>query len=122
MEPKAAATVRGLSIQVDSQPSRVVSTRGVVVGRSPLADIHIDHPLVAAQHVRISLDSLGWTVQNLSPDHGMYVEGVEVDRLSVYRNLVLRLGSALEGPCVSLTLGPGNAVLDIAEQIGRAHV
>jgi hypothetical protein len=114
LEPGPAALADGIAIEHGGR-LYPVSSRPVTLGRSPTADIVINHGAVSRHHARIFRDETGFVVEDLNSRNGVRVDAHRVE------------GTAPLHPGVVLTLGDVSVVVrearrrtsDALDAVGR---
>ncbi len=74
----------------------------MTVGRDDGCDLVIASPLVSRRHLRITVGSDGWTIED-SSSNGTYRNGQQVTTATIAEGAVLRLGHPDEGPTLAIT-------------------
>jgi hypothetical protein len=74
----AAKPMRRLFYSVDGGPERQVDRAEFVIGRDPGSDLHLDLPLIAPRHARLSWADGRWLFEDLKSPRGSYKGGQPV--------------------------------------------
>ncbi len=72
------------------------------IGRAATNAVVIDHDLVSDEHLELRREGPGWEVVDLGSEHGTFVDGARVSRVSVRGALTVRLGQ--DGPEIRLSI------------------
>jgi ABC-type multidrug transport system ATPase subunit/pSer/pThr/pTyr-binding forkhead associated (FHA) protein len=96
-----------LPIAVDDRRVLVQPGQPFVIGRDPAVQFRIDAPLVSRRHAEVTLTDDGWVLRDLGSSNGTYVDGKQVQVVTVVGEVQVRLGDADEGPVVLLGPAPG---------------
>ncbi|RLP09474.1 ATP-binding cassette domain-containing protein [Propionibacterium australiense] len=84
----------------------LVAGATIRIGRDPVCDIVVNHPLASRRHAQISADHSGVVlVRDLGSANGSFVAGRRVSEFAVAEGSVLNLG-AVDGPAVTITRSP----------------
>lgn len=79
-----ASSIMPVTITVASGPSKaatVLPREGhFTIGRSTECDLQLDDETVSRQHARLSLDGRGLSLRDLDSRHGVWVNGVRIER------------------------------------------
>jgi diguanylate cyclase (GGDEF)-like protein len=67
----------------------------VVIGRSPTADFHIEHPSISRQHCTVWLEVLGASIRDLGSKNGVLVNGTKVRRAQLSDGDHITLGEVM---------------------------
>ena len=67
----------------------------VVIGRSPTADFHIEHPSISRQHCTVWQDVLGASIRDLGSKNGVLVNGTRVRRAQLSDGDHIGLGEVM---------------------------
>lgn len=109
---KSRATECFLQLRDTPQARHPVSDAGLVVGKSPKADVSLDDPYLSGLHARFFFDETGQVVvEDLGSTNGTYLDGKRVSRSVVMPGSDLRLGQlqvdiVMETPAVKETSSP----------------
>jgi pSer/pThr/pTyr-binding forkhead associated (FHA) protein len=103
LDPPLASGGEGVAVEYGGR-LYVVGSRPFTIGRSPSADLVIDHPAVSRLHARIVRGKDGHLVEDLQSRNGVCVDAQAVQ------------GSALIFPGVVLTLGDVSIVVRSARR------
>ncbi len=57
-----------------------LSGHGVVLGRGPTADVHVEDVYVSDEHAEILPDDGSWSIRDLGSTNGTYLNGAKVTR------------------------------------------
>ncbi|SEL54428.1 FHA domain-containing protein [Rhodococcus maanshanensis] len=75
----------------------------VRIGRDPQLEITIVDPLVSREHARLRWDE-GWQLVDSGSKNGLYVDGKRRETVPVTSDVRVRLGDAVEGPVVRISI------------------
>lgn len=72
-----------------------------VFGRGNDTDLCMDHPLISRRHARLHFDG-AWILEDLQTRNGTWIQGGEIDQVSMVGHHEVRFGSPDDGPTVQL--------------------
>ncbi len=92
-------------VVVETEHGRTSYRAGTAVriGRDPQLEITIVDPVVSREHARLSWDE-GWQLVDSGSKNGIYVDGKRRKEVPVTSPVLVRLGDALEGPAVRISI------------------
>lgn len=82
-----------------------------IVGRTSVADLRIDLPIVSRRHLVIGYKN-GWFIEDLGSHNGVFVDGHRIERIALTGATSVRLGNARTGPLLELV--PDAASVSVA--------
>ncbi|ABG96694.1 ABC transporter, ATP-binding component [Rhodococcus jostii RHA1] len=77
--------------------------KAVRIGRDPQLEITIIDPVVSREHARLTWDE-GWQLVDSDSKNGIFVDGERREKVPVTNHVVVRLGDAVEGPIVRISV------------------
>ncbi|WP_145238717.1 FHA domain-containing protein [Prescottella equi] len=75
----------------------------VRIGRDPQLEITIVDPMVSREHAQLRWDD-GWRLVDSHSKNGIYVDGTRCDQVPVTDSVLVRLGDAVEGPTMRISI------------------
>ncbi|GEM_PF-6932081 len=75
----------------------------VRIGRDPQLEITIVDPMVSREHAQLRWDD-GWRLVDSHSKNGIYVDGTRCDQVPVTDTVLVRLGDAVDGPAVRISI------------------
>jgi pSer/pThr/pTyr-binding forkhead associated (FHA) protein len=92
LDPQLASGGEGLAVEYGGR-LHVIGSRPFTIGRSPNADLVIDHPAVSRLHARLARGKDGHLVEDLESRNGVRIDGLPVrGAAAIYPGVVLTLG------------------------------
>ncbi|MFM1726216.1 ATP-binding cassette domain-containing protein [Rhodococcus sp. PAM 2766] len=92
-------------VVVETEHGRASYRAGTAVriGRDPQSEITIVDPVVSREHACLRWDE-GWQLVDSGSRNGIYVDGKRRDEVPVTDTVLVRLGDAVDGPAVRLSI------------------
>jgi len=92
-------------VVVETENGRTSHSAGkaVRIGRDPQLEITIVDPVVSREHARLRWDE-GWQLVDADSKNGIYVDGKRRAEVPVTDTVLVRLGDAVEGPTVRISI------------------
>ena len=80
---------------IDSETTRLrlKSSREIIIGNSPSAQINYSYPLVSKQHAKLIFNGSNWIVQDLNSKYGTYVNNIAITTQTLeYGDVIFIMG------------------------------
>jgi ABC-type multidrug transport system ATPase subunit len=71
--------------------------REATIGRDPMSDVVVDHPLISRSHAALRPTPSGWIIEDHDSRNGLWINGRRVSSAAIGDGLVIQLGAA-DGP------------------------
>ncbi|MFD4181871.1 FHA domain-containing protein [Rhodococcus sp. NPDC058514] len=84
----------------------------VRIGRDPQLEITIVDPMVSREHARLRWDD-GWQLVDSGSKNGIYLDGERRETVPVTSPVLVRLGDAVEGPVVRISIEDPDATRQV---------
>ncbi|AQA23267.1 FHA domain protein [Rhodococcus sp. MTM3W5.2] len=113
MDDRAKDEHQRVVVETDHGRTSYGAGTAVRIGRDPQLEITIVDPLVSREHARLRWDE-GWQLVDAGSKNGIYVDGERREKVPVTSNVLVRLGDAVEGPVVRISIEDPDATrLDV---------
>ncbi|MDH6678734.1 ABC-type multidrug transport system ATPase subunit/pSer/pThr/pTyr-binding forkhead associated (FHA) protein [Rhodococcus sp. LBL1] len=90
-------------VETENGRTRHSAGKAVRIGRDPQLEVTIVDPVVSREHARLRWDE-GWQLVDADSKNGIYVDGQRREEVPVTDTVLVRLGDAVEGPTVRISI------------------
>ncbi|PTR43315.1 MULTISPECIES: FHA domain-containing protein [unclassified Rhodococcus (in: high G+C Gram-positive bacteria)] len=122
MDDRARNEHQRVVVETDHGRASYSAGKAVRIGRDPQLEITIVDPLVSREHARLRWDE-GWQLVDAGSKNGIYVGGERREKVPVTSHVLVRLGDAVEGPVVRISIEDPDATrLDVGGRFDESTI